>query len=75
MGSEKRVWVEKYLGMEAAQKMIICGFKDLLVGDYLIDDNISGKGQDGFKGHLIQFKQEGNDWVDIMNYFCEKYIS
>ena len=70
----KRVWVENHLGYEAAERMIISGYKDLLIGDYLIDDRASGHGQDTFKGTLIQYSQKNNDWVDIMNYFCEKYL-
>jgi 5'(3')-deoxyribonucleotidase len=38
--TEKRVWVEKYLGLKAAQKLIICWNKGLLKGDYLIDDTL-----------------------------------
>ena len=51
--TEKRVWVEKHLGLEAAERMIISGYKDLLIGDYLIDDNSYGKGQDKFTGKLL----------------------
>jgi len=51
--TEKRVWVEKHLGLEAAERMIISGYKHLLKGDYLIDDNSSGKGQDKFEGQLL----------------------
>ena len=50
--TEKRVWVEKHLGLEAAESMIISGYKHLLKGDYLIDDNVTGKGQDKFEGKL-----------------------
>tara|TARA_R110000737_G_scaffold213289_3_gene230422 strand:- start:87 stop:611 length:525 start_codon:yes stop_codon:yes gene_type:complete len=49
----KRVWVEKHLGLEAAERMVITGYKNLLKGDYLIDDNASGKGQDMFEGNLL----------------------
>lgn len=42
--TEKRVWVEKWLGFSYVKKLIICPEKSLLKGDYLIDDNISGKG-------------------------------
>jgi 5'-nucleotidase len=53
--TEKRLWVEKHLGMRAVEKMIIIPDKSLLVGDILIDDNLSGKGQDRFEGLLIHF--------------------
>jgi len=53
--TEKRVWVEKCLGMEMAEKLIISPNKGLLKGDILIDDNIKGYGQESFEGELIQF--------------------
>ena len=56
--TEKRTWVEKYLGLEAAERMVITGHKHLLRGDYLIDDNSSGKGQDKFQGKLLLVDEE-----------------
>jgi len=67
--TEKRTWVEKHLGLRAAKRMIISGYKNLLKGDYLIDDNDSGKGQDTFEGELIHFNQETNNWTDIIYKF------
>jgi 5'-nucleotidase len=53
--TEKRVWIEQHFGYEFVEKLIICSNKGLLKGDYLIDDNISGKGQESFEGKLIHF--------------------
>jgi len=53
--TEKRVWVEQYLGYEFVEKLIICSNKGLLKGDVLIDDNTSGKGQENFEGYFIHF--------------------
>ncbi|WP_051536832.1 5' nucleotidase, NT5C type [Shewanella marina] len=53
--TEKRVWVEKYLGYDFVEKLIICSNKGLLKGDILIDDYISGKGQESFEGKIFQF--------------------
>jgi 5'-nucleotidase len=36
--TEKRVWVEKYFGLEFCNKLILSPNKGLLRGDYLIDD-------------------------------------
>lgn len=36
--TEKRYWVEKYLGKEWCEKLILIPNKALLIGDYLIDD-------------------------------------
>ena len=69
--TEKRIWVEKHLGLRAAKRMIISGYKNLLMGEYLIDDNDYGKGQDTFRGELIKFNQKTNNWVDIIYKFKE----
>ena len=60
--TEKRVWVESHLGYDFVEKLIICSNKGLLKGDILIDDNISGKGQEEFEGKLFHFG--GNDFPD-----------
>ena len=70
--TEKRVWVEKHLGKEAAKRMVITGYKNLLMGDYLIDDNNIGKGQDTFRGKLLHFGQNEMDWNMVINYFAQK---
>ncbi|MCF6437176.1 hypothetical protein [Pseudoalteromonas sp. MMG022] len=53
--TEKRVWVEKWLGYYFVERLIISPHKGLLKGDYLIDDHIDGNGQDSFEGRLLQF--------------------
>ena len=53
--TEKRIWVESFLGMNYVEKLIISPDKSLLKGDYLIDDNENGRGQEMFEGELIQF--------------------
>ena len=72
--TDKRIWVEKFLGMDACHKMIISGQKHKCVGDYLIDDFNIGKGQDKFTGELIHFHQITNNWTHIKEYFKKKYI-
>lgn len=64
----KRVWVEKHLGLEAAERMVITGHKHLLKGDYLIFDNASGKGQDKFEGKLILVNESdiGGSIINIL---------
>ena len=51
--------------------MIISGYKHLLKGDYLIDDNVTGKGQDKFEGKLLlvdedNMNQSVNDILDVI---------
>jgi 5'-nucleotidase len=53
--TEKRIWVENHLGLQACERLIICNQKNLLKGHYLIDDQDSGRGQEKFEGELWQF--------------------
>jgi len=53
--SGKRIWVENHLGRDFIDRLILCNYKGLLKGDYLIDDNIKGKGQENFEGTQIVF--------------------
>lgn len=71
---EKRIWVEEHLGMEVVNKLIISPNKGLNKGDYLIDDNVSGKGQEGFEGEMIQFgSQCFPDWFSVKSYSESKF--
>lgn len=64
--TEKRVWVEQYLGFKLVDRLIICSNKGLLKGDFLIDDNAFGKGQENFEGELIHFgSREFTGWNDV----------
>lgn len=68
--SEKRLWVEHHLGFEAVNNLIITPNKGLNRGDYLIDDNATGKGQEQFEGQLLQFgTNEFPNWQSIRSYF------
>ena len=68
--TEKRLWVEEHLGLEAAYKLIISPNKGLNLGHYLIDDYTEGKGQENFEGKLLQFgSTEYPDWNSIHNFF------
>ena len=67
--TEKRLWIEKYFGLEWCKKLILAYDKSLLKGDYLIDDSV-GKGQLEFEGELIQIGTDKfPDWKSIINYF------
>jgi len=68
--TEKRLWVEEYLGLDVVNHLIISPDKSLLKGDYLIDDYASGKGQENFEGQLIHFGSEQfPDWLSVQKYF------
>lgn len=66
--SEKRVWVDKYLGEKAFKRLILSHNKSLVKGDYLIDDRIAN-GVDGFEGEHIHFGSERfPDWTSVLTY-------
>ena len=52
--THKRQWVSKYLGNNAYKRLILSNHKNLLRGDYLIDDR-TVNGASEFDGELIQF--------------------
>lgn len=70
----KRRWIEKYFGDLFKKKMVLTHRKDLLYGDYLIDDR-EANGAIDFRGELLSFgwayeKKEWNEyrtWDDILN--------
>jgi len=72
---DKRLWIEDYFGDIFHKKMFVTHRKDLLLGDYLIDDRTkNGAGE--FSGELLQFGvnwengKEGPypNWESILNY-------
>jgi 5'(3')-deoxyribonucleotidase len=68
--TEKRLWVEKHLGVDAAYKLIINPNKGLNLGHFLIDDYTEGKGQESFEGKLLQFgSSKYPDWKSIHRFF------
>jgi 5'-nucleotidase len=67
--TEKAMSIKKNLGEDVLNRLIISPVKNLLKGDYLIDDNFTGKGQDLFEGELILFgSSEFPDWNSILNH-------
>ena len=66
--SDKIEWVKKYMDDVFHKRVIITHRKDLLDGDYLIDDRAkNGAGE--FKGEWIQFgSQKFPDWESILKY-------
>jgi 5'-nucleotidase len=68
--TEKRLSLDKHLGKEIGSRMIISINKGLNIGDYLIDDCTEGKGQDKFKGEIIQFgTKKFPNWNIVKSYF------
>jgi len=70
--TEKRVWVEKHLGMEMVSRLIICPDKSLLRGDILIDDKMSGKGQENFEGVIVAYGSDDcSDWTAVLQFLTK----
>ena len=64
----KRVWVEKHLGEAATKRLILSHRKDLMIGDYLIDDR-PNNGAAKFKGDWIQFGTKTfESWKKVLKY-------
>ena len=64
---DKMFWIQKYLGEEFYKSMTITHRKDLLHGDYLIDDR-TANGAGEFKGKLMQFgTKKYPDWDAVLN--------
>lgn len=58
----KRLWLEQHFGDFAEKKLILTHRKDLVIGDYLVDDRIR-HGVENFKGVHIHFGSEKfPDW-------------
>ena len=68
--TEKRLWVEDHLGFDAVHRLIIAPDKSMLRGDYLIDDQSEGRGQERFAGTLIHFGRGAwPDWCSVLKGF------
>ena len=64
----KRQWVEEHLGKNAFKRLILSHHKNLLKGDYLIDDRIKN-GVDQFEGEHIHFGTDKfTDWDSVLKY-------
>lgn len=68
--AEKNYWVRNHFGPEWPERLILSSDKSLLIGDYLIDDNITGRNQENFKGEFIHFGHgKYLTWKMVYDYF------
>ena len=67
--THKRLWVAKYFDVKIIRKrLILSHHKQLLIGEYLIDDN-KWNGASEFQGKWIHFgSQEFPDWKTVLNF-------
>lgn len=64
----KRMWVEEHLGAAATKRLILSHHKNLMIGEYLVDDRTkNGAGE--FKGeHLLFGGADFPDWKTTLEY-------
>ena len=66
--TDKRYWIENHFGELFQKRLTITHHKDMLYGDYLIDDRTKN-GAGGFRGTLLQFGTETfPNWESILKY-------
>ena len=69
--SDKRIWVETYLGGAGYKKLILTHNKSLMVGRALIDDRVKN-GAANFKGEHIHFGTEKfPNWDSVLKYLLQ----
>lgn len=71
--TEKRVWVEKHLGYDICNNLILACDKTMVMGDYLIDDVIhSGRFNPTWE-HIHFGSEKFPDWNSVVEYLIEIY--
>jgi len=73
--THKRIWIENHFGDLFKKKFTVTHTKDMLIGDYLIDDRLKN-GASNFKGELIRFGwdyenkvwNQYTNWISVLNY-------
>ena len=66
--TEKRIWVEAYLGEPAQKRRILTHHKNLLRGDFIVDDR-TRRGVDRFEGEHVHFGTERfPDWETVLEH-------
>ncbi len=69
--TEKAQWIWDHLGFDVVQRMILCGDKSLLKGDFLIDDTNTA-GQSDFEGEWIHFGSDKfPNWNSVVEYLMK----
>jgi 5'-nucleotidase len=70
--AHKRIWIEKHFGELFKKKMFITHRKDMLMGNYLIDDRITN-GAGEFVGEHLHFGAEKfPNWNSVVEYLLNE---
>ncbi len=71
-GAHKRMWIETYFGELFKKKMFITHRKDMLMGNYLIDDRTTN-GAGEFVGEHLHFGAEKfPNWNSVVEYLLNE---
>ena len=71
--TEKRVWVEKYLGIDMCKKLMLAPDKTVVRGDFLIDDNVHTGLFEPEWEHIHFGSEKFPGWVSVISYLDEEY--
>ena len=68
----KRIWIENHFGDLGRKRLILSHRKDLLKGDFLVDDRTKN-GAAEFEGEHIHFgTKDFRDWKSVYQYLMKK---
>ena len=70
--THKRLWIAKFFNEKLIRKrLILCHFKNYLIGDYLIDDR-RHNGAENFQGEWLHFGSDKYpNWKSILEYLLD----
>ena len=70
--THKRLWIAKFFDEKLIRKrLILCHFKNFLIGDYLIDDR-RHNGAENFQGEWLHFGSDKfPNWKSVLEYLLD----
>jgi 5'-nucleotidase len=70
--ADKRDWIDEHLGAPARKRLILTHHKNLLRGDFIVDDRRK-RGVDRFQGEHIYFgTKDFPDWESVVEYLVKR---
>ena len=70
--SDKLLWIRRHLGRSAHKRLILSHHKDLVLGDFLVDDRLRN-GVERFRGEHVHFGTERfPDWASVRAYLLAR---
>jgi 5'-nucleotidase len=68
---EKREWVDQHLGSEATKRLTLTHNKQLVMGDYLIDDSLKHGVMESKSEHIHFGSEQFPNWESVINYLTK----